>query len=275
MKGKNETLVISEFKGNEISFNWDNEDLMVNATEMAKAFGKRVRDFSENDSFIIFKENIKKSTKFLEYVQRKRAKFGPFNGGEIVGISNINLDNFIIEAKKGRHGGTYMYRTLAIKFAAWLSPEFEIWIYETIENLLFSEKSHDIINYIHKYPQERYKKSELEEELKEARSRANYFQLEEEGNSLISKISYLKEEQRELAIKSLIDDQGDFFKDSRKDLYDQYVGIQTKVNKLEAELKSILNKKAVINERLDIKEMRDSVKKHTTEMKRLKRNINV
>ena len=29
-----------------------------------------------------------------------------------------------------------MHRILALKFAAWLDPDFEVWVFETIDNLL-------------------------------------------------------------------------------------------------------------------------------------------
>lgn len=32
-----------------------------------------------------------------------------------------------------------MHRVLALKFAAWLSPAFELWVYGTIEELLFGK----------------------------------------------------------------------------------------------------------------------------------------
>ena len=32
-----------------------------------------------------------------------------------------------------------MHRILALKFAAWLSPEFELWVYSTIEGILFGK----------------------------------------------------------------------------------------------------------------------------------------
>lgn len=32
-----------------------------------------------------------------------------------------------------------MHRVLALKFAAWLSPDFELWVYSTIEQLLFGK----------------------------------------------------------------------------------------------------------------------------------------
>jgi len=33
-----------------------------------------------------------------------------------------------------------MHRKLALKFAAWLSPEFELWVYDRIEELLLEAK---------------------------------------------------------------------------------------------------------------------------------------
>ena len=32
-----------------------------------------------------------------------------------------------------------MHRVLALKFAAWLSPRFELWVYSTIEQILFGK----------------------------------------------------------------------------------------------------------------------------------------
>lgn len=39
---------------------------------------------------------------------------------------------------KGRNG-TYFHRVLALKFAAWLDPMFEVWIYSKIEEVLFGK----------------------------------------------------------------------------------------------------------------------------------------
>lgn len=30
-----------------------------------------------------------------------------------------------------------MHRILALKFAAWLDPEFELWVYQTIDDIIF------------------------------------------------------------------------------------------------------------------------------------------
>ena len=85
--------------------------VMVNATEMAKLFDKRVDHFTKTDhakAFIKVMENNINQTP---------------NGGRII-------------ENRGRNG-IYFDRRLALKFAAWLSPEFEYWIYSTIDTIVF------------------------------------------------------------------------------------------------------------------------------------------
>ena len=47
-------------------------------------------------------------------------------------------DSDEIFENKGR-SGLWFHRVLALKFAAWLNPEFEVWIYITIDELLFGQ----------------------------------------------------------------------------------------------------------------------------------------
>ena len=41
----------------------------------------------------------------------------------------------------GRNNGTWMERSVALKFAAWLSPKFEVWVYKTIDEILLVSTS--------------------------------------------------------------------------------------------------------------------------------------
>lgn len=41
----------------------------------------------------------------------------------------------------GANPGTWMHQKLALKLAAWLSPEFELWVYDRIEELLTTGKT--------------------------------------------------------------------------------------------------------------------------------------
>lgn len=92
-----------------VHFNQDNTDIFVDATQMAKIFGKRVNDFLINS-------NTKAFIKILELK---------------TGIP-------VFKVIKGRKNpGTWMHRNLALKFAAWLNPDFEVWIYGVIDKILF------------------------------------------------------------------------------------------------------------------------------------------
>ena len=89
-----------------------NENIMINATDMAKAFDKLTADFLRLDS------TKKYINSYLCYGKSH----------------NINIEDIINVNKKL---GTFMIRPLALKFAAWLDPDFELWIFDLIDNLLF------------------------------------------------------------------------------------------------------------------------------------------
>lgn len=95
-----------------------NKNVMVNATEMAKAFRKEVRSFLRLEGtkkyidFLVKKENIR--TDVHGYIEK-----------------NIVYTN--------NKAGTYMTRKLALKFATWLDVEFEDWVFDTIDEILFGD----------------------------------------------------------------------------------------------------------------------------------------
>jgi hypothetical protein len=105
-----------KFNDSEISFDIATKKVMVNATDMAKPFGKEVARFMENDN----------TKKFIESCLNTR-------NSSFLGVENVD-DLFTSKQKSG----TWMHRVLALKFAAWLNPDFEVWVYQTIETLLFS-----------------------------------------------------------------------------------------------------------------------------------------
>jgi hypothetical protein len=110
-------IVKRTFEEAEISFEpfMQKRNVMVNATEMAKVFGKRVDVFLKSD-------HAKEFIKELE--------FTPYGG------NSEPLTREQIIQTKGQ-SGTWMHRLLALKFATWLSPKFELWVLGTIEELLF------------------------------------------------------------------------------------------------------------------------------------------
>ena len=109
---------ICAYESNPITFALaKNNGMMINATEMAKAFGKNVGHFLENDS----------TKKFIETCLNYR------NSDYL----NISSEDELISSRQ--KSGTWMHRILALKFAAWLSPDFEVWVYATIEKMLFGK----------------------------------------------------------------------------------------------------------------------------------------
>ena len=108
------------FEENNITFTLDKDNkVMVNATEMAKVFDKDLYQFTKSEHAKEFIESCNK----------------PANAG-LLGIKSE--EDLIISRQKS---GTFMHRVLALKFAAWLNPRFELWVFSTIDQLLFGKFS--------------------------------------------------------------------------------------------------------------------------------------
>jgi len=106
---------VLKYNGQEVEFEFNDSNVMVNATEMAKIFDKLVGHFLENDS----------TKKFIDACLNNRN----------TDYLNVKTrDDLIVSKQKS---GTWMHRVLALKFAAWLDPDFEVWVYTTIDYLLF------------------------------------------------------------------------------------------------------------------------------------------
>ena len=90
------------------------ENVMVNATQMASIFGKEVNEFTSNKSTKLFIKACLKTgnSRFLK----------------------VKYESDLIDSKQ--KSGTWMHRILALKFAAWLDPNFEVWVFATIDKIL-------------------------------------------------------------------------------------------------------------------------------------------
>ena len=96
-----------------------NSNIMINATQMAKIFGKEPKDFLRLDC----------TKKFIEILENRNYIVAdvPRYNDEIT--SEIVYSN--------NKAGTFMHRKLALKLSSWLDVEFEMWVYDTIDNILF------------------------------------------------------------------------------------------------------------------------------------------
>jgi phage antirepressor YoqD-like protein len=111
------------YQNSPVTFSKDGE-VMVNATQMAKPFGKLTANFlqtQQTKDFITALEN--------HYCNSNTDRYG---------ISHTKIVQVI---NGGTNPGTWMHQKLALKFAAWLSPEFELWVYDRVEELLTTGKT--------------------------------------------------------------------------------------------------------------------------------------
>lgn len=90
------------------------DNVMVNATQMSKIFGKDVFQFTRIDD----------TKNFIS------ACLKPQNCG-LLGVKTE--EDLIISKQKS---GTWMHRVLALKFAAWLDSDFEVWVFSTIDKII-------------------------------------------------------------------------------------------------------------------------------------------
>lgn len=108
------TLQVFNYKDTPVSFRLsDRQEVMINATEMAKPFGKRPVDYLRLPS----------TSELIEAIVRK---------------SHICQDQLVMTVKGSPEygGGTWMHEDLAIDFAQWLSVEFRLWVNDRIRELM-------------------------------------------------------------------------------------------------------------------------------------------
>lgn len=90
-----------------IAFDFDKET--VNATDMIKAFPE------------------KKMNNFLRNQQTKEF---------IKELESDTLKSVTLVKQGGSSQGTWMHKILAYKFASWLSPKFELFVYKTFDKVM-------------------------------------------------------------------------------------------------------------------------------------------
>ena len=98
------------YNGSNVTFAKKGNLVMVNATQMAKPFGKRPTFWLNNQS----------TKEFLS---------------ELSGVRNLTPSD-LVRVTNGDNGGTWFHEDVAIEFARWLSPAFAIWCNDRIKELL-------------------------------------------------------------------------------------------------------------------------------------------
>jgi len=116
-------IVKFDYRGENISFEFADGNRMINATEMAKPFGKPVGNFLR----------LGETRRYIELLE---LRYSDVNIG-----GNPKEVLRVVKGGEPNQQGTWMDEKLALKFAAWLSPEFELWVYDRIQELLTTGKT--------------------------------------------------------------------------------------------------------------------------------------
>ncbi len=103
-------LQVYSYEGSNITFS-KGENVMINANEMAKPFGKRATHWLNNQQ----------TKEFLQ---------------ELSSVRNLTLTELVQVKNGGDNRGTWMHEDVAMEFARWLSPKFAIWTNDRIKELL-------------------------------------------------------------------------------------------------------------------------------------------
>jgi hypothetical protein len=103
-------IIRIDFEGDAVAFNADG---WVNATQAAARFGKRPNDCL----------TLPSTVEYLEAIRRRSD-------------TRLSGNGWVIAKRGGRDQGTWLHPKLAVKFARWLSVDFEIWCDEKIDDLL-------------------------------------------------------------------------------------------------------------------------------------------
>ncbi len=136
----NEVDSIINYQGNEISLFSDNRADYVSLTDLFKAYNKYYKSIS---AWLKTKQTLD----YLDVWEKKHnQKYDPTQLSQVYKIARernglsvqtwIDMTHAIgIFTRSGDKAGTYAHKDIAIRFAGWLNPEFELFLSEEIQRL--------------------------------------------------------------------------------------------------------------------------------------------
>lgn len=110
--GSESSLTTFVYEGNPVSFKTIDQEVFINATEMAKRFGKRPAEWLRLPATVSFLEAI-----------------------SCMGKSHTSVIQTVMGSPE-TGGGTWLQEIAAIEFARWLNPMFSIWCNTHIRDLM-------------------------------------------------------------------------------------------------------------------------------------------
>lgn len=106
-------LISFDYNGVTIPFELTGNDVMINATLMAKACSKRVNNYTQNNGF-------------RDLVNA------------VFSVTGIPVTELIITNQGGtpQNQGTWFHRLIAIHFAMWCNPTFGVWCLQKLDEII-------------------------------------------------------------------------------------------------------------------------------------------
>lgn len=102
---------VYSYNGNDISFHSGSNNILVNATEMARPFNKTPKDYLRTQS----------SQDFIDALSKRQ---------------NCPLADLVQVVKGGNNAGTWLHEDIALDFAQWLNIDFKLWCNDRLKELL-------------------------------------------------------------------------------------------------------------------------------------------
>lgn len=146
------SIVKYEYGEHEVEFVVSSELIEVNASQMLKVGRKRMSDYLDLKSTQDFTDElVKYLNRQLEGSESRYGNFGSNDsdlaadeglgdGDSRFQQSQFTADDVIKIRRGGRRQGTWMHRIQALHFAAWLDARFAVWVFVTIDKILFEQQ---------------------------------------------------------------------------------------------------------------------------------------
>ena len=142
------------YQGSEVTFS-NGENVMVNATQMAKAFGKTCKDWLRTEQ----------AQRIIDAITERQKCHS----------------SDLVQVTYGDDGGTWMHEDVALVFAQWLSPEFYLWCNDRIKELIkngvsdIRETPQDYLSALKALVAKEEERLRLEADNKILKPKADYF----------------------------------------------------------------------------------------------------
>jgi len=134
-------------QGSEITIIAINEQDYISLTDIAKyktddasvVIGNWIRNRNTIEFLGMWETLYNPNFKPLEFERfRKQAGLNAFTLSPKKWVESTNAIGFVV--KSGRYGGTYAHKDIALKFASWISVEFELYIVKEFQRLKEEEQ---------------------------------------------------------------------------------------------------------------------------------------